>query len=589
MNDPTLHDLDDPGLRSRARRAALGHAPFDVLLSGGEVADVATGELRPADVGLVGPLVASVHPPGTRHDAAAVLDAKGQVIAPGLIDTHLHVESSMVTPRRYAETVVPQGTTTLCWDPHEVGNVLGLEGVRWAVEASRGLPLRVLVLAPSCVPSAPKLERAGAAFGAAEMAEMLSWPEVAGVAEVMDMRGVLDGSPRMSGIVGAGLRSGKLVCGHARGLEGAELQAFAAAGIGSDHEVTTGTDLLAKLRAGFTVELRGSHDYMLPDAVAALQTLPVFPQTLTVCTDDVFPDDLADAGGTIDVLRRLVRYGLPALDALRAATLNAAVRIGRPDLGLVAPGRRADLVVLSDLAEMAVRHVFASGQHVADAGALLVPLRPDPALPTGTVKLAPVTPDAFVLRASGTRARLRTVVNPRFTSWGQIAADVRNGAVVLPEGATVMASLHRHGHAPPTPVLGVLEGWGVWRGALATTVAHDSHNLLVFGRDPADMAAAANAVIAAGGGLAVAANGAVTAVLPLPVCGLLSDAPTAEVGRMFAALRRAAEAVVDWPWPLPLIKAATGASLACNPGPHVTDLGIADGTTGELAPASLVA
>src|SRR3984957_17137673 len=190
MNEP--HDLNAPDLRTRAVRAARGLAPFDMLIAGGTVVDVATGELRAADIGLVGPLIASVHPSGTRTDAVARIDATGKFIAPGLIDTHLHIESSMVTPRRYAETVVPQGTTTICWDPHEVGNVLGLQGVRWAIETARDLPLRILVLAPSCVPSAPGLELAGAAFEGREMQQMLSWPEVAGVAEVMDMRGVLE-------------------------------------------------------------------------------------------------------------------------------------------------------------------------------------------------------------------------------------------------------------------------------------------------------------------------------------------------------------------------------------------------------------
>ncbi len=226
-----MQDLNAPALRDRAVRAARGVRAFDTLIVGGTLVDVATGELRAADIGLVGPLIASVHPPGSRFDAATTLDATGRFIAPGLIDSHLHIESSMVTPRRYAETVVPQGTTTICWDPHEVGNVLGLEGVRWAIETARDLPLRILVLAPSCVPSAPGLELAGAAFEGREMQQMLSWPEIAGVAEVMDMRGVLERSAHMRDIVGEGLASGKLVCGHARGLAGAELQGFVAAGI----------------------------------------------------------------------------------------------------------------------------------------------------------------------------------------------------------------------------------------------------------------------------------------------------------------------------------------------------------------------
>ena len=376
MSEP--HDLHDLTLRDRAVRSARGHQPFDVLLTGGMVADVVTGELRSADVGLVGPLIASVHPSGTRSDARETIALAGRIIAPGLIDSHLHIESSMMTPRRYAEVVVPQGTTTICWDPHEIGNVSGLDGLRWAIAATRDLPLRIVVLAPSCVPSAPGLERTGAYFGPDEMREMLRWPEIAGVAEVMDMRGLLERQPRMSGIVDAGLASGKLVCGHARGLVGVDLQAFAAAGVESDHEITSGDDLLAKLRAGFTVELRGSHDYVLPGAVEALNTLPQIPQTLTICTDDVFPDDLVQVGGMIDVLHRLVRRGLAPMQALRCATLNAAMRLDRRDLGLIAPGRRADMIVLSDLTELAVTQVFASGELVAADGRLLVALPQSP-------------------------------------------------------------------------------------------------------------------------------------------------------------------------------------------------------------------
>ena len=587
MSEP--HDLHDRALRDRAVRAARGQEPFDILLTGGDVADVATGEFRAADVGLVGPLIASVHPSGSRADAGECIALDGQVVAPGLIDSHLHIESSMLTPRRYAEVVVPQGTTTICWDPHEIGNVSGLDGLRWAIAATEDLPLRIVVLAPSCVPSAPGLERAGADFGPDNMREMLRWPAIGGVAEVMDMRGVLDRQSRMSGIVDAGLASGKLVCGHARGLAGRDLQAFAAAGIESDHEITGGDDLLAKLRAGFTVELRGSHDYVLPGAVEALNALAQIPQTLTICTDDVFPDDLVSAGGMNDVLRRLIARGLEPMQALRCATLNAAMRLQRRDLGLVAPGRRADLIVLSDLNKLTITRVFASGRLVAEDGRLVVPLLPSPAgAPIDTMHVKRQRADAFRLRANAEAVRLRTVVKPRFTEWGEVAADVRDGAVVLPDDGIMMAVIHRHAKAESAPVLGILQGWSTWRGALATSIAHDSHNLVVFGRDPVDMAAAANAVIDAGGGMAVAARGTVTAVLRPPICGLLSDAPATEVAAELRALRAAADAVIDWQPPLLTFKAIVGASLACNPGPHVTDLGITDGSTGEVFANALI-
>ena len=297
-------------VRRRAVQAAQGGAGFDVLLTGGTVVDVVTGELRVADVGLVGGVIASVHAAGSRGDAGERHDVGGQYLAPGFVDSHVHFESSHMTPTDYAGVVVPQGTTTAVWDPHELANVAGLAGVRWAVEASRGLALRVLVAAPSCVPSAPGLEVGGAEFGPGEMAEMLGWGAVAGVAEVMDMAGVLAGSARMEGIVAAGLAAGKNVNGHARDLAGARLQAYAAAGVTSDHEIMTGEDLLEKLRAGLVVELRGSHDAVLPGAIAAILGLPRMPAGLVACTDDIVPDELVAKGGLRDTLARFVARGL---------------------------------------------------------------------------------------------------------------------------------------------------------------------------------------------------------------------------------------------------------------------------------------
>lgn len=577
------HDLAGPELRRRAVSAARGDAPFDMLVTGGTIVDMVTGELRPADIGIVGALIASVHPSGTRHDAAVTVDAHEGFVAPGLIDTHLHIESSMVTPAAYAAAVLPRGVTTIVWDPHEFGNVKGLEGVRWAVDAVRDLPLRTIVLAPSCVPSAPGLEVSGADFDGAAMAEMLSWPEIGGVAEVMNMRGVVDGDPRMEGIVDAGLASGKLVCGHARGLEGSDLAAYMAAGVSSDHELVSGADLMAKLRAGLAIELRGSHDHLLPNFVEALKRLGHMPQTVTLCTDDVFPDDLHRAGALDDVVRRLVRYGLPAKWALRAATLNAADRLGRPDLGLIAAGRRADIAIFDDLTDFRARAVIADGRQIARDGRMLADMeRKAPDTLTGTVKLSPLTAADFRISAPGHSVRLATIDRPRFTRWGEVEAKVENGHVVPPEGATMIAVVHRHGLADPMPRVGFLTGWGKWRGAFCTTVSHDSHNLTVFGGTTEDMAAAANAVIAAGGGMAVASHGKVECLLPLPVAGLVSDRGVEEVAARFAALRAAMDGIVDWQPPYLVFKACFGATLACNAGPHQTDKGIADVTTGKL-------
>lgn len=576
-------EIDDPQLRARAVAAARGDAPFDRLIAGGKLIDMVTGRIRAADIGLVGPLISSVHAPGSRTDAADTIDASGTFLSPGLIDMHMHIESSMTTPAAYAESVVPRGVTTIVWDPHEFGNVHGLAGVKWAIEATRNLPLRVITLAPSCVPSAPGLELAGADFDADAVADILSWPEIGGIAEVMNMRGVIDGDPRITAIVNAGLASGKMVAGHARGLEGSDLNAFMAAGVTSDHELTSGEDFLAKLSAGLTIEMRGSHDHLLTQFVVAINELGHMPQTITLCTDDVFPDELYHAGGLDDVVRRLVRDGLPPEWALRAATLNAAMRLQRPDLGLIAAGRRADIVLYEDLRDFQARHVIANGELVASHGKpVFSAVRLAPDLLRGSVKLEPLSERDFRVPAQARSVRIATIDRPRFTAWGEMTADVEDGFVVPPAGTAMLSVVHRHGRGDSRPRVGFLTGWGEWRGAFCTTVSHDSHNLTVFGGNAADMAVAANAVIAAGGGMAVASDGRIDALLPLPLSGLVTEAPLEETAAAFQAIRAAMEKIVDWQPPYLVFKACFGATLACNVGPHQTDRGIADVTTGLL-------
>lgn len=581
-----LMDLNLPELRRRAVQAARGEVPFDYLLKGGTILDVITGERRLADVGLVGPLIASVHQPGRFENASSIVNASGTFIAPGLIDTHMHIESSMVTPATYAQAVVPRGVTTVVWDPHEFGNVLGMIGVNWAADAVIDLPLRVILLAPSSVPSAPGLEMAGADFDEAVLAEILARPDIAGVAEMMNMRGIIEGDARMEGIIQAGLNNQKLICGHARGLSGPDLQAFVTAGVSSDHELVSAEDLMEKLRAGLTIELRGSHDHLLPEFVAALNELGHLPQTVTLCTDDVFPDDLHQNGGLDDVVRRLVAYGLKPEWALQAATINAARRLERPDLGLVAPGRRADLVLFEDLESFEARRVFVSGREVAAGGTLLQPgsgLATD--LLQHTVKLPLLDAQQFRVsagRSDAQQARVATIERPRFTEWGEITAPVCDGFIVPPEEATLISVVHRHGLGEPVVRTGFLIGWGMWRGAFASTVSHDSHNLTVFGRDVEDMALAANAVIEAGGGLCVASGGAVKALLPLPLAGLVSKSSLSDIAAQFTAIRLLMDELVDWEPPYLVFKACFGATLACNAGPHQTDMGIADWERGGL-------
>lgn len=493
-------------------KAARGESPFDLLLTDAQIVDMATGEIREADVGIVGETIASVHPRGSRSDALERRSLAGCFLSPGLMDTHVHLESSHLPPERYAEIVLAQGTTAVFWDPHELANVLGVEGVRYAVAASRHLPLQVMVAAPSSVPSTPGLEMSGADFAGAEMETMLAWPEVCGVAEVMDMHGVLHGSERMQEIVQAGLNSGKLIEGHARGLSGADLQAYLAAGVTSDHELTSAADALEKLRAGLTIEIRGSHPYLLPDIVNALKTLPHLSSQITVCTDDVPPDMLLEKGGIIALLNLLIEHGLPATDVLRFATLNAAIRLQRNDLGLIAAGRRADLVVFDSLSRLNAQEVYVAGKLIARDGALLQPIPSAAGVtpPRDTLQMPPLSPDDFILRVGAIRhgvARLRHIRGARFTQWGEVEVQVRDGRVQIPEGFSLIWVKHRHGRHQATPQIALLEGWGELRGAIATSYSHDSHNLVVLGRDADEMALAANRLIESGGGMALSQQG----------------------------------------------------------------------------------
>ncbi|MGA8412909.1 MAG: adenine deaminase C-terminal domain-containing protein [Xanthobacteraceae bacterium] len=576
----------DMAVRLRAIAAAQGKEPFDLLIAGGRVLDVATLELREADVGIVGAMIASVHPRGALSAARETYDVHDRIVAPGFIDAHVHVESSHMLPHHYAAVVVAQGTTTIFWDPHELANVLGIAGVRYAIEAARGLPLRFIVQASSCVPAAPGLEVSGADFQAAEIRELLSWPEIAGLAEVMDMRAVIDAHPRMVGILSEALASGKIIEGHARGLTGAALQAYLAAGVSADHEITSGADALEKLRAGLTVEIRGSHDYLLPDVVAAINTLPVVPISLTICTDDVFPDDLVARGGVVDVLRRLIRYGLDPMQAIRCATINSAIRLRREDLGQIAAGRRADLVTLADLREVVVDRVYANGRHVATGGQMLEALEPSSPPPAAdTMQIAPLTRDDFRVRVPGVRdgrVRVRTIKGARFNSWSERAVEVRAGFAVLPDDVSAMTVIHRHGRSNAGPQTAIIEGWDRWGGAYASTYSHDSHNLVVFGHDAGEMLLAANTVIEMGGGIAVVKDAAVTAKIAYPVAGMLSLKSPAEVAREHKAVVDAAGEVCAWQPPYRTFKALGGQSLACNPGPHLTDLGMTDGGSKDI-------
>jgi len=573
----TEANLNDPKLRADAVKAARGFLPFDLLIENTVVLDMVTGRERPADIGVVGALIASVHPHDPSREATQRIDAGGAHAVPGLIDTHMHIESSMITPAEYANAVVPRGVTTVVWDPHEYANACGIAGMEYALQAVRDLPLRVLTLAPTCVPSAPGFEFCGGDFGPETIAALLTRDNVHGAAELMTMQPLLNGSERVTGIVNASLASGKRVCGHGRGLTGGDLAAYAASGVETDHELTCAADLIARLEAGMTVELRGSHEHLLPEFTKALLSLGHLPQTLTLCTDDVFPDTLLNNGGLDRVVRMLIGHGLPPLWAYRAATLNAATRIGRRDLGLIAPGKRADIALIRDLAGVRAQTVIIGGRMAATGGTLSQ--KPNvtavPEVLRQSIQTLPITAASFEVSATGATARIATLSKPRFPVWGEREVPVKDDHLVLPDDMIRMAIINRYGRNTPMRVA-FMENWGEWRGAFATSVSHDSHNLTVFGREPKDLAAAANAVRDAQGGLAVACGGKVVAKMDLPIAGLVGDQPLADVAAAFVEVREALDRLVEWQPPYLVFKALFGASLICNPGPRLSDAGLVE-------------
>jgi adenine deaminase len=342
--------MNKPSLLSVAR----GDAPADILLRGGRVINVFTGEVQEEDVAVFGRAVAGL---GPGYDAVSVIDLDGRYLLPGLIDAHVHVESSLATPREFARAVVPHGTTTVVSDPHEIANVHGLDGIRYMLDASEGLPLSIFVMASSCVPATP-MGTAGADLGADDLESLLGHPRVLGLAEVMNFPGVIFEDPG----VAAKLRafSGYAVDGHAPGVRGKALNAYAAAGPSSDHECTTAEEALERLRRGMTVFLReATNARNLLDLLPALT--PENRRRVALCTDDRQPPDLLDLGGIDSMVRMVIESGVPPVEAIRLGTLNPAQHFRLTDRGGIAPGRRADLLIVEDLEALAISEVFSGG------------------------------------------------------------------------------------------------------------------------------------------------------------------------------------------------------------------------------------
>jgi len=517
---------------------ARGEEPADLLLKNGRLVNVLSGEVHPARVAIVDGRVAGW---GGDYRARRVVDLAGRFICPGLIDAHVHLESSMVSPAEFSRAVLPHGTTAVVCDPHEIANVLGLAGVRYILDASAGLPLTVYVMAPSCVP-ATDMETAGAALDAADIAQILTYDRVLGLAEMMNYPGVLFRVPSVLAKIAAA--AGRPVDGHAPGLSGKDLNAYLAAGIGSDHECTDPDEAREKLRRGMHIFIREGTTARNLHSLLPLVT-PANARFCHFCTDDRHPDTLLTEGHVDDIVRQAIAGGLDPVLAIQMASINTALYFGLRQTGAVAPGYRADLLVLDDLERVQVAQVYAAGQLVAEGGRCLLFAAELPQVPTqSTVHLNTAVLDLTIRAGQGPARVIGVVPGQVVTEDLRLEPAIVDGQVVADPARDLakIAVIERH-HSTGNLGLGLVKGIGLRRGAIASSVAHDSHNVVVVGVADADMRAAVASVAEMGGGQVAIAGGQVQAACPLPIAGLMSDRPLEQVRDQVAALTKAAQAL----------------------------------------------
>ncbi len=530
----------------------MGRRPADLVIRGGRWVCVQSGEIIPhTDVAVAAGRVAYVGE-SARHcigGDTVVIDADDRHLVPGLLDGHMHVESGMLTVTEFVRAVLPRGTTGMFIDPHEIANVLGLRGVRLMVDEAARQPVHVFVQVPSCVPSAPGLETPGAVIGPADVEEALTWPGIIGLGEMMNFPGVIEGNDKVHAEMSATRRAEKIIGGHYASPDlGLPFHAYAAGGAQDDHEGTRLEDAVQRIRQGQRVMLRyGSAWHDVAAQVPAVLRMGLDPRHFILCTDDSHSETLVAEGHMDRVIRHAVSQGLLPMTAVQMATINTAEHFGvSRDIGSIAPGRFADVLLVKDLADLRADLVIARGSRAAENGRLLsdLPAAQYPEWSRNTVRfLRPPRAADFRLEAGrfGSEATAHVIgvkENQAPTDHLVMKVPVRGGEVTADIAADIakLAHLDRH-HASGKVQVGLVHGFGLRRPcAIATTVAHDSHNLLVAGTDDEQMAMAANALASCGGGQVVVMEGRVIGKVELPIAGLMSDRPAQEVAAAAASV-----------------------------------------------------
>ncbi len=562
---------------SELLQVARGDRPAELLLKNAKIVNVFSGEIIDGDIAIAHSRIVGV---GKGYSAEKEIDLGGKYVSPGFIDSHVHIESAMVPPTEFARAVVPRGTTTVVTDPHEIANVLGLEGIRYMMDMAKHNPLSVYVNAPSCVPST-HMETTGAALHWYDLDKLLNEEYVLGLAEVMNYPGVIYGDDEVLNKIRAFKK--RVKDGHAPGLTGKLLNAYAAAGIHSDHECTTVDEALEKLRLGMYIFIR--------EATNAHNLLPLLPmitpennRRICFCTDDRHPSDILDQGHIDYMVRTAIEKGVPPITAIRMATLNAAEYFGLHDRGAIAPGRRADLIIFSDLADIRAEKVYRGGKLVAENGETIPWERPQRAtVLRSTINIDWRKIDLSIPAESKKVHIIGAIPNQLITDDIVEDAKIENGFAVADVNRDMlkMVVIERH-LATGNVGKAFVRGLGLKQGAIASTVAHDHHNLVVAGADDESMLTAAQAVAETRGGMAIAVGDKVLAQVPLPIAGLMSDQPIEVVRAQMDVLL---EAVHQLGSPLhdPFMTLSFLA-LPVIPKIKLTDMGLVDVDKFELIP-----